>query len=150
MSMKAQARLYHLASMAIAGLLAAMFVNVLTYYGPRIEGALFPVALSTQTEIAIMPSGTQIEVHGILSKYRRCDLISSAAYVSDAAGNRVVAKIAPQGTIKLRPVEKGQPWGPWIIDMPAWFRKATLNVVTVHQCHPLWVTQTKFVQAVIE
>lgn len=150
MSTKIQIRLYHISSIVIAGLTAALFVNLLTYYGPRIEGFIWPVAASTDTTIVVLPEQGKIEVAGVMNKYRNCDLIISVAYVSDAAGNRVIARIEPIGNIKLRPVEKNATWGPWRVDVPVWFRKAWLSVQTVHQCHPLWETRSEFFNVRIE
>jgi hypothetical protein len=144
-----QIKLYHLSSMLIAGVLASLLVNVFSYYAPRVEGYWWPVAESHDTAVEVV-SANKIRVTGIMSKFRDCDLVSSAAFVSDAAGNRVIAKVEPSSTIKLRPVEGPVEWGPWNIDVPVWFRKATLTISTVHQCHPLWVTQSTFVRAVID
>lgn len=150
MTERSQARAYRAVSFAIAGLLAALFVNLLDYYGPRIEGAVFPVARSTTTNVEILSEPNKILVGGIMSKYRSCDLISTTAYIADAAGNRVVARVDPSATVKLRPIEANVEWGPWRVDTPVWARKAWLSVVTVHQCHPLWVTQTQFLHALID
>jgi hypothetical protein len=150
MSERGQATVYKLTSVVIAGILAALIVNLLDYYGPRIEGRIFPVAQSHQNNIERLSEPNKIKVGGIMSKYRNCDLISTTAFISDAAGNRVVARVDPAATVKLRPVEANVEWGPWRVDTPVWARKAWLTVVTVHQCHPLWVTQTEFLRAVID
>lgn len=150
MTMRSQVRLYHLSSIIIAAVIATFIVNSVTYYAPRIEGYLFPVARSDTTLVEVLPQVNKIIVGGVMSKFRACDLISSVAYVSDAVGNRVIAKIEPASTIKLRPVESNAEWGPWRIDVPIWYKQAWLTVTTVHQCHPFWQTRSQFVRAIIE
>lgn len=150
MTTKSQVRLYHLSSVMIAGFLAALFVNVLTFYGPKIEGWLLPVAYTNGVDVEIIPAANKIRVSGAMSKVRSCELISSTAYISDVVGNRVIAKVETSATVKLRPIEGPVPWGPWIIDVPIWYKQAWLTITTVHQCHPLWKTESRFLQALIE
>jgi hypothetical protein len=147
--MRGQLTLMNMLSILAAAVLTALLVNLLTYYGPIVEGNMWPVAEATHVEI--MQSGKEeLIVQGTMNKYRDCELLSTSAYITDAAGQRVLAQIQTAKTTILRPVTSGQPFGPWYVSVPVWYKSAELSTITRHQCHPLWQTRSVYFRKVIE
>jgi hypothetical protein len=119
--------------------------QVAAYFGPRLEGELFPVALATNVQVSNLGENKS-GLSGNMVKYRQCDFLSMEGYVfNPVTGQEVVAPIDVLENIKLRP--KGEfAWGPWVVTFPIWQVSPTrkFQVVTYHRCHPFWVTETVF------
>lgn len=134
---------WHPLLLFIGWVMAVLFVNLLNFYGPRLEGKLWPVAVSTETNVLVM-SENILKVWGTFSKTRDCELLGRTVYIEDPVGNKIIATIEVAGPVSLRPVGDQYEWGPWTVKVPSWYRQATFTAITVHQCHPLWQTQTTF------
>jgi hypothetical protein len=128
---------------AIAGVLAALIVNVVTVYAPDWEGRIWPVTVLHSLSYKD-PVPTVLLVEGEATKVRDCELLSTAVYAIGDDHDRTLANITPVGPIRLRPLGQRFFWGPWSIEIPVYKVKATVKAVTTHRCHPLWVTRTEF------
>ena len=134
------------ARIAYTAIIAAALYGFVNINAPTIEGKLFPVAVATEYDIEA-DGIDHISLSGVMEKYRECDFLTMKAYIySIRTGQRVLAQVDVKETIKLRP-EGSFPWGDWRLFTD--YLKITagdlgLEVITTHQCHPLWVTETTF------
>lgn len=138
----------HLIFASIAGAISAFVVYFITATAPAIEGRLYPVAKATGYNTELAAGGDTTRIYGVMEKYRNCEFISMTAYLTGMDGNAVIAPITVNESIRLRP-EGSFEWGPWFIRLPIWEADTHFRVITVHQCHPLWVTRSVFLDTSI-
>jgi hypothetical protein len=107
--------------------------------GPWLESRIFPVTTAAEV-LNEEPDlqGVNFEVR--FRKLRRCRFLGLAWYVGE---RRVPVNFEPDAELSpsTRPVG-GQIAGPW--RLPGVRYLAGTRAWALHQCHPLWITFTKF------
>ena len=130
-----------LQSVALLVLGAVSFV----YFGPLIDKG-FPVIdpfVISNKEV----SGNTMTIYGWLHKRRECEFLEASGRVERGAD--IPLSIPFEFTDVKKPFTRpmgAQEWGPWRMEVPA--DATSVQVLTLHSCHPLWKTRTEL--AVIE
>jgi hypothetical protein len=127
----------------LSSLIAWFFISFTHAYMPKLEGKLFPVAWATGYELTKGNTPQLTRIDGVMHKSRSCTFKKMEAFLVDDEGDRVQAIINVKESIKLRKIGKWK-WGTWEIAMPLWQASDRLLIVTTHRCHPLWLTETVF------
>ena len=130
-----------LQSAALLALGAVSFV----YFGPLVDKG-FPVIdpfVITNKEV----SGDTITISGWLYKRRECEFLEASGRVERDTGLPLSIPFEFVDAEKpyTRPVGP-QGWGPWRMVVPVDANR--VQVLALHDCHPLWKTRTEL--AVIE
>lgn len=127
-------------------MLAVIFINI---YAPSIESKLLPVVSNFKIEAITWVSDTEIIMHGSFTQLRgECKLDSLVAYTTDANNIQIKypAKIEflgiDSGNITFRAIGT-QKWGPWKLASNQELNGDTLNIISYHNCHGMYLVPTR-------
>lgn len=129
----------------IAGLVAFFLIQLVTIViGPRLEGRLFPVVDQvTITDVEESGCGDCVSISGHFEKLRECTFLDLLVVYQVPNGGRVGVPVRfTNGTIVRG--EGIHDFGPWEIDLSVRQFEDNTVVEAFHQCHPFWVTVTRF------
>ncbi len=132
-----------LASLAFAMAFSIIQLTTLVL-GPRIEGRLFPVVNNVVIDdLRESTCGNCIIVTGTFDKLRECTFLDLLVVYRTPDGGEVGVPVRFTEGVLVRDTGV-QEFGPWEIDLsPRQFEQSTI-VEAYHQCHPFWVTVTRF------
>ena len=129
----------------IAGVTAFFLVQLTTIViGPRFEGRLFPVIGQVEiTDVEESKCEDCVSISGRFEKLRECTFIDLL----------VVYQVPNRGHVGVPvrftngPIVRGEGahhFGPWEIDLSVRQFEENTIIEAFHQCHPFWVTVTRF------
>lgn len=132
-----------LASIGFAMSLSIIQLTTLVL-GPRIEGRLFPVVgdvvITSQAEV---DCGNCISLFGTFQKLRECTFLDLLVIYQTPDKGEVGVPVRFTNGAVVR-TEGLHSFGPWEVDLsPRQFEQSTI-VEAYHECHPFWVTVTRF------
>lgn len=136
---------HQLGLLFIAGFVAFGLIQLATVViGPRLEGRLFPVVDQvTITDVKQSGCGDCVSISGHFHKVRECTFLDLLVVYQVPNGGRVGVPVRfTQGAIV-----RGagiHDFGPWEIDLSVRQFEENTIVEAFHQCHPFWVTVTRF------
>lgn len=134
--------LTRLTTIIIAVVLSIGIIFTINTYGGKIEGYFFPVAVADEIKFQVVEMD-QTVLNGTMKKMRECEFLGLRAYLTDVAGLRIVVPLQVGETLKLRP-PGDHGWGPWIVQLPLWSARNEMEIVVLHRCTRLYVTETVF------
>ena len=141
-------------ALALAALVAVFVVQVTSVaivgIMPKIEGRFYPVVqnvivdqLELELELEMDTEHDSIELTGSFEKIRDCVFLDLLVIYQTPDGGEVGVPVRfTEGTLY-----RGagiHDYGPWEVDLSVHQFTSNTVVEAYHQCHPFWVTVTRF------
>lgn len=124
-------------------LLGLVIWPVLSTVGPKIEGRLNPVVVSTELTRIIPESENTSKIYGTATKLRECSYLKTEWYYGKPGEQSVLVPVTINEPAKIRYDGKFA-FGPWVLELSHDHVRDESYALVYHQCHILWPTITRF------
>lgn len=112
-------------------------------YGPRLEGTLRPVVVSTHLTRVLPDEDNWSVIYGDSRKVRDCTFIGMEWYYGKPRADHVLVPLEILEPSRIR--NNGEfGFGPWRINLSSDLVREKSFAIVRHRCHPFWVTETHF------
>ena len=111
-------------------------------FGGRLEGWLYPVVSATHITQTEPVDEYSTRIWGEANKIRDCAFVSISWYIGTPESHALVAMNIEERS-NLRPAENFS-FGPWVVKLTPDELRDHSFAKTLHQCHPFWLTESRF------
>lgn len=111
--------------------------------GPKLEGKLRPVVVSTELTQVRPIDDTHSMIYGTSRKVRNCAFLRMEWYFGDPNGEHVLVPLEIMEPATIRGDGEFR-FGPWRLNLDKDFIMKETFALVYHKCHPFWTTITPF------